>query len=40
MNEILFPALAIGAIGLVLGALLAVASKIFASVLYLSRYTE
>lgn len=30
MNEILFPALAIGAVGLVLGALLAVASKIFA----------
>ena len=30
MKEILFPALAIGAVGLVLGALLAVASKIFA----------
>ena len=30
MNEILFPALALGAVGLVLGALLAVASKVFA----------
>lgn len=30
MNEILFPALAMGGVGLVLGALLAVASKIFA----------
>lgn len=30
MNEILFPALAMGSIGLVLGLLLAVASKIFA----------
>lgn len=29
MNEIMFPALAMGAVGLVLGALLAVASKIF-----------
>ena len=30
MKDILFPALAIGAVGLVLGALLAIASKIFA----------
>ena len=30
MNEILIPALAIGAVGLVLGALLAIASKLFA----------
>ena len=30
MNDILFPALAMGAIGLILGALLATASKIFA----------